>query len=135
MSWRKRERRPSGRGLPLIGRFVAGQRIAHAGPLEAGREVELGALPADRIELEGADAFGAESGRVRQVADALAVLADRDDVDDVLDAVVPEPQPGLAPRAELAPDLGLHLPALRRDEVGVAGILAVLLRLGWARKS
>ena len=77
----------------------------------------------------------AEAGRARQIADRLAVLADRDDVDDVVDAVGVELEPGLAPRAELAADFALDFPALRRDEVGVAGILAVLLRLGWARKS
>ena len=43
---------------------------------------------------------------------------------------IPGLEPGLAPGAELASDLDLHFPALRRDEVGVAGVFAVLLELG-----
>src|SRR5690349_21847342 len=77
--------------------LVAGQRIADAGLLETKCGVKLGALPAERVELESACAFGAEARGMRQVANALVILADRDAVDDVLDLVIPGAQPGLAP--------------------------------------
>ena len=68
----------------------------------------------------------------RQVADALPVVADRDHVDDVLDAVIMQVEPRLAPCAEVVREFGFDFPALRRHEVGIAGIFAVLaeLRLG-----
>ena len=80
--------------------------------------------------MERAGAFEAEAVGARQIADALPVVRDRDDVDDVLDPVIMEVEPGLAPCAEVVRDFGLDLPALRRDEVGVAGIFAVAAELG-----
>ena len=46
--------------------------------------------------------------------------------------VIMKVEPGLAPAPEIVRELGLDLPALRRHELGIAGILAVLaeLRLG-----
>src|SRR5205085_5771362 len=93
----------------------AGQRVLDRGPLATERQVELGAGPADRIEIDGADAFGAEAVGARQVADAFLVVADRDHVDDVGDAIIMEVEASLAPGAEIARELGLDFPALRRD--------------------
>src|SRR6185369_5064947 len=110
--------------------LLAGQRVVYRSPLAAHRQVELRAGPADRIELDRADAFEPIALGARQIADALLVVVDGDDVDDVLDAVIPGAQACLAPAAEVAADLRLGLPALRRNELGVAGILAVLGQLG-----
>src|SRR5206468_10897063 len=49
-----------------------------------------------------------------------------DHVDNVLNAIVMEVEPGLPPLAEVVRELGLGFPALRRDELRIAGILAVL---------
>ena len=116
--------------MPVIGRFSPVSGSLDRRPLAAERQVELGALPADRIEIDGAGAFGADAVGARQIADALLVVADRDDVDDVVDAVIMEVEAGLAPCAEVARELGLDFPALRRDEVGVAGIFAIAAELG-----
>src|SRR5437868_9420835 len=110
--------------------LLAGQRIAHRGPFPAHREVQLGTLPANRIELEGTDAFRANPGGLRKVADPLAVFADWDDVDDVLNPVIVEVEASFAPRPEVAGELRFDLPALRWDEIGIASVLPVLAELG-----
>jgi hypothetical protein len=58
------------------------------------------------------------------------VVLERNDVDDVVDEVIMAVEDGLAPRAQLMADLRLELPALRRHQVGVTGIFALVGKLG-----
>ena len=93
------------------------------GLLELQVHVELGAAPAERIEVERARPLQAEQGRgAVEIARRLAGRADRDDVDHVGDPPAVEPRRRRAPGAEVAGRLDLRVPALRRHQVGVAGI-------------
>src|SRR3569623_2086476 len=125
----EREARPA-IVVPADRAIDSGQRIANARAFEAQGRVQLGAAPADRIELDRAGAFQPVASRARQIADAFAARADGDDIDDVVDAMRIAAQPGLAPLPQFAADFALQFPALRRDEVGIAGILAILLEVG-----
>src|SRR5947209_20555800 len=107
----------------------AGQRILHRGNLDTGIEVDLCSVPAERIEVERAGALGSIFDRARQVADPLPVRSDRDHVDDVCDAIIMKVEPGLPPLAEVVCKLGFGFPALRRDQLRIAGILTVLPEL------
>ena len=102
-----------------------GQRIAHRRPFMEETQVELRAGPADRIKLEGAGTLDPIAIGVRKIAHALAVVGQGNAVDDVFDLVIPGPQPRLAPRAEIVADFNFALPALRRDEVGIATVLPI----------
>src|SRR3954447_23094111 len=104
----------------------AGQWILDARFLETDVCVELRAFPAERIEIDRACAFQPPARRAWEVADALPVVLERDDVDDVVDDVIVTIEPGLSPRPELVADLGLELPALGRDEIRIAGIGPVI---------
>src|SRR3546814_7100289 len=61
----------------------AGERVLQPRLLELQVEVDLGALPADRVEVEGARPMDAVEGGAVEIAGRLARLADRNDVDDV----------------------------------------------------
>ena len=58
------------------------------------------------------------------------MIGKRNDVDDIGDPVTPCADARLAPLSEFPADLPLDLPALRRDEVRIAGILAILGQFG-----
>src|SRR5689334_18691428 len=102
--------------------------------LRAEVEVDLGPLHAERLELEGAGALEAVAVGARKVADSLPVDADRDHIDDVLHPIIVKVEAGLAPGAEIVRDLRFHLPALRRHEIGVAGVGAILVQAGLGEK-
>src|SRR5947208_15985799 len=108
---------------------LAGQRILDRGPFEAGVEVELGTLEAERVEQDRAGRLSPRLDGAREIANALLVGSDRDYVDDIGHPIVMQIEPRLAPAPEVVGEFGLGLPALRRDQPGVAGILTVLAEL------
>ena len=122
---------PAGLGAADLAIF-AGQRVFDARLLEAEIGVDLRTLPADRVEVDRAGTLQAPLGRSRKVADAFAVVFERDDIDDVVDDIIVPVEARFAPCPELMADLGLEFPALRRHKVRIAGIGAVVakLRLG-----
>ena len=121
----KAEIDPAGLDAADLTKF-AGQGIFDARFLETDIGVELRAFPPKRIEIDRACAFHPPARGTRQVADSLAMVLERDDVDDVVDDIIVAVEAGLAPRSELVADLCLKLPALWRDEIRIAGIGAVI---------
>ena len=103
-----------------------GQRVLDRTQLEARVQVELGALEAHWVEIERAGAFSAIFDRTRQIADPLPIRADGNHINDVRHLVIMEIEASLAPAPEVVGKFRLCLPALRRDQLGIAGILAIL---------
>ena len=64
-----------------------------------------------------------------EVAGALAIVPDRDGVDDVVDALRVQAQAGVAPGAEVLDRLDFQLERLRRHQVGIAGIGLVVVEV------
>ena len=89
---------------------LACQRITDCRPFRAEIDIDLRTCETDRVEQDGAGAFGPDAGRVRKVANALLVLVDRDEVDDVLNGIIVQVEAGLAPAAEVMGKVGLKLP-------------------------
>src|SRR6185437_157132 len=69
-----------------------------------------------------------------KVADALPALSDRDHIHDIADAVIMEVEARLAPFPEIVSKFGLGLPAMRRDQIRIARILAILAELGLGKE-
>src|SRR5438270_1905984 len=108
------------------------ERVFHRRPFRADIQTELCAVPADRVEVDRARAFDAPPVGSRDVADPLPVEPDRNDVYDVRNTVIVSVKPRFSPSPEIVRNFGLGLPALRRDQLRIAGVLPVRaeVRLG-----
>ena len=108
---------------------LAGQRIAQAGILPGQVGIDLGALPAERVELEGAVPVRPVDRRLVDVAARFHAAGQRDPLYVVLVALAVELERGGAPRAQVLLGLEIELPTLRGDKVDVAGAAVALVEI------